>query len=221
MVILSVGRPVYSSDLYSLGMTAIYLLTGKQPQDFEINPHTSDILWQTDGNHASPQLVDILNKAISFNPRERYQTAGEFLAALRGKTQSAVTQVVLPPPTVMTASQVVAPAQIKMPEPLIPQAKSNLPLIGGIVAITAFISTLLVLLLRPQESKVVIVTSPSSSPLSTASFGSQQSVSPTGTGLEPVEISPSAVAQIPSPQSSPSIASGAREAIAAPTSNST
>jgi serine/threonine protein kinase, bacterial len=216
----SVGRPVYSSDLYSLGMTAIYLLTGKQPQDFEINPHTSDILWQTDGNHASPQLVDILNKAISFNPRDRYQTAGEFLAALRGETQSAVTQVVLPPIT-MAATQVVAPAQTKMPEPLIPQAKSNLPLIGGIVAITAFISTLLVLLLRPQESKVVIVTSPSSSPLSTASFGSQQSVSPTGTGLEPVKISPSAVVQIPSPQSSPSIASGAREAIAAPTSNST
>lgn len=25
------GRPVYSSDLYSLGLTAIYLLTGKEP----------------------------------------------------------------------------------------------------------------------------------------------------------------------------------------------
>lgn len=28
----SAGRPVYSSDLYSLGLTAIYLLTGKIPQ---------------------------------------------------------------------------------------------------------------------------------------------------------------------------------------------
>jgi serine/threonine protein kinase, bacterial len=220
----SVGRPVYSSDLYSLGMTAIYLLTGKQPQDFEINPHTSDILWQTDGNHASPQLVDILNKAISFNPRDRYQTAGEFLAALQGENQSVVTQVVLPPPITMAVTQVVAPAQTKMPESLIatPQAKSNLPLIGGIVAATALISTLLAaLLLRSQESKVVIVTSPSSSSLSTATpIGSQQSVSSTGTGVEPAKISPSAVAQIPSPQSSPSIASSASEATASPVSNS-
>ncbi len=198
----SVGRPVCSSDLYSLGMTAIYLLTGKQPQDFEINPHTSDILWQTDGNHASPQLVDILNKAISFNPRDRYQTAGEFLAALQSEAKSAVTQVVLPPPTVMTTTQGI-PAQTKMREPLIaiPQAKSNLPLIGGIIAITALISTLLAaLLLRPQESKVVIVTSPSSSPLSTASLGSQQSVSPTGTSVEPAKITPSVIVQTPSPQ---------------------
>jgi serine/threonine protein kinase, bacterial len=205
----SVGRPVYSSDLYSLGMTAIYLLTGKQPQDFEVNPHTSDILWQADANHASPQLVDILNKAISFDHRDRYQTAGEFLAVLRGETQSVVTQLVLPPPITMAATQVVTPAQTKMPEPLVavPQAKSNLLLIGGIVAITALISTLLAaLLLRPQESKVVIVTSPSPSPLSTASLGSQQSVSPTSTSVESVKSAPSAVIQIPSAQSSTSTA---------------
>jgi serine/threonine protein kinase, bacterial len=205
----SIGRPVYSSDLYSLGMTAIYLLTGKQPQDFEINPHTSDILWQTDVNHASPQLMDILNKAISFNPRDRYQMAREFLAALQGETQSAVTQVVLPPPITMAATQVVAPAQTKMSESLIatPQAKSNLPLIGGVVAVTALISALLAtLLLRSPESKVVIVTSPSSSPLSTAtSLGSQQSVSSTGASMEPAKIRPSAVDQIPSPKSSTSI----------------
>ena len=31
------GRPVYSSDLFATGLTAIYLLTGKQPQDIETN----------------------------------------------------------------------------------------------------------------------------------------------------------------------------------------
>lgn len=34
------GRPVYSSDLYSLGLTAVFLLTGKTPQYLEIDPHT-------------------------------------------------------------------------------------------------------------------------------------------------------------------------------------
>ena len=33
----SAGRPVYSSDLYSLGLTAIYLLTGKVPGQLDTN----------------------------------------------------------------------------------------------------------------------------------------------------------------------------------------
>jgi serine/threonine protein kinase, bacterial len=37
------GRPVFSSDLYSLGLTAIYLLTGKFPQELGTNPSTGEI----------------------------------------------------------------------------------------------------------------------------------------------------------------------------------
>ncbi len=38
-----VGRPVFSSDLYALGLTAIYCLTGQFPQDLDSDPHTGQI----------------------------------------------------------------------------------------------------------------------------------------------------------------------------------
>jgi serine/threonine protein kinase, bacterial len=34
------GRPMYASDIHSLGLTAIYLLTGKMPAEMETDPAT-------------------------------------------------------------------------------------------------------------------------------------------------------------------------------------
>jgi serine/threonine protein kinase, bacterial len=206
----SVGRPVFSSDLYSLGMTAIYLLTGKRPHDFENNPHTSELIWQADAPATSPELVDILNKSIAFNPRDRYQTAGEFLAVLQGKTQSAATQV-LATPTIAGTEIAALSTLDKTPKPsaAIPR---NLLLIGGIVAATAFGTLLATMLLRPQEPKVAIVSAPSASPSSLAT----PSVSPMS-DVEPVTVSPSA---LPTPQSSVPIASRTSEATPKPTNNS-
>jgi serine/threonine protein kinase, bacterial len=209
----SVGRPVFSSDLYSLGMTAIYLLTGKRPQDFKNNPHTSELIWQADAPATSPEMVDILNKVIAFNPRDRYQTAGEFLAVLRGRTQSAATQI-LATPTV-SATEVVAlssPNQIPKPSAAIPK---NLLLIGGIVAATAVSTLLATTLLRPQESKVAVVTTTSASPSSSVT----PSISPTS-DLEQVKITPSSSVQVPTPQPSPPIAFRTSETIATPSNNS-
>lgn len=103
------GRPVYSSDLYSLGVTAVYLLTGKQPNNMETNPVTGEILWHSDVGGLkhnetaglSPSFVTVLDKVLQFNPRDRYASAGEMLEALREvasyEEQSAIkTTVVLP-----------------------------------------------------------------------------------------------------------------------------
>jgi serine/threonine protein kinase, bacterial len=77
------GRPLYSSDLYSLGLTAIFLLTGKSPQELEINPQTGEIIWQKYAQKIDPHLVEILTRAISFHPRDRFAQAGEMLTALK------------------------------------------------------------------------------------------------------------------------------------------
>jgi serine/threonine protein kinase, bacterial len=202
----SVGRPVFSSDLYSLGMTAIYLLTGKRPYDFENNPHTSELIWQADAPVTSPELVDILNKSISLNPRDRYQTAKEFLAVLQGQTQSAATQVLMTP--TMAGTEVAAlstPNKISKPSAAVPK---NLLLIGGIVAATAFSTLVVTMLLRPQEPNVVIVPAHSASPSSVSSTS----------GVEQVKVLPSVV---PAPQSSVPIASSTIEATPKPTNNST
>ena len=77
------GRPLYSSDLYSLGLTAIYLLTGKKPQELPNNPYTGEIIWQDYATNITPNFAEVLDKAIQFNPRDRFATAKEMLQALQ------------------------------------------------------------------------------------------------------------------------------------------
>ena len=79
----SVGRPVYASDIYSLGLTAIYLLTGRIPQEIETDPGTGEILWRRYALSVTPTFAAILDKAIQSHPRDRYSTAREMLEALQ------------------------------------------------------------------------------------------------------------------------------------------
>ena len=92
------GRPVYSSDLYSLGLTAIYLLTGKTPQELEIDPQTGEILWRQQAPHIHSNLASVIDRSIRFHPRDRFQNAQEMLQALRPQKSSgrASTQVITP-----------------------------------------------------------------------------------------------------------------------------
>ncbi|OLP16300.1 hypothetical protein BST81_22145 [Leptolyngbya sp. 'hensonii'] len=85
------GKPVYASDLYSLGLTAIYLLTGKTPQQLPIDPKTGEQRWHELVPALSPHLATILDTAIQSHPRDRYATARDMLQSL---TEGAVT---LPP----------------------------------------------------------------------------------------------------------------------------
>ncbi|MBD1904405.1 serine/threonine-protein kinase [Funiculus sociatus GB2-A5] len=74
-------RPVYASDLYALGVTCIYLLTGKSPKDLDYNPTTGEMLWQKHV-HISPHFTDVLKKMLEVSVRHRYQSAEEVLRAL-------------------------------------------------------------------------------------------------------------------------------------------
>lgn len=76
------GRPEYSSDLYSLGLTAIYLLTGKWPRELETDSQTREIVWRNHDVKVSVRFAAILDKAIRFHPLSRFVTAQEMLAAL-------------------------------------------------------------------------------------------------------------------------------------------
>ncbi len=83
------GRAVFATDIYSLGLTAIYLLTGKHPQELETNPQTGEIVWE---NYVSDQLSTslktVLNQAISQNVGSRYSTASKMLYALQSNTST-------------------------------------------------------------------------------------------------------------------------------------
>ncbi|BAY44745.1 serine/threonine protein kinase [Scytonema sp. HK-05] len=79
----AMGRPVYVSDLYSLGITVIYLLTGKHPQELETDPHTGEIIWRSHALNVSPTMIFIIDKAIAYHPRDRFASAREMLQALQ------------------------------------------------------------------------------------------------------------------------------------------
>ncbi|OLT61015.1 serine/threonine-protein kinase [Moorena bouillonii] len=84
----SAGHPTYSSDLYSLGLTAILLLTGKIPQLFHTDERTGEILWRQDAPHLYSNLGIVLDKAIRFHPRDRFISARQMLDALQSDPAS-------------------------------------------------------------------------------------------------------------------------------------
>ncbi|WP_211293186.1 serine/threonine-protein kinase [Brunnivagina elsteri] len=93
----SVGRPMFASDIYSLGMTAIYLLTGKLPQEIPNDPATGAILWRQYAPNVTPSLAMLLEKTIQFAPQQRFSNAREMLAALQAGSATSIPTVVTNP----------------------------------------------------------------------------------------------------------------------------
>ena len=78
----SEGLPSYSSDIYALGMMAIFALTGIHPAQIPKNEETGEIEWR---NHADvqPKLADIIDRMVRQESRSRYLSAAEAHRALK------------------------------------------------------------------------------------------------------------------------------------------
>ena len=79
------GNSVFASDLYSLGMTAIYLLTGKNPAEFPVDSRSKKLLWHQEYD-LKIHLVRAIERAICPNIDERFTSAEEMLQALHSPT---------------------------------------------------------------------------------------------------------------------------------------
>jgi serine/threonine-protein kinase len=87
------GNPVFASDIYSLGMTAICLLTGKSPSWKETDLDTGRVVWKAIrpgtwypyAAGVSNNLKSVLDKAIQPSAVDRFRTAREMQNALRLK----------------------------------------------------------------------------------------------------------------------------------------
>ncbi len=76
------GRPVFASDLYSLGMTAIYALTGRIPQEIDVNPATGELMWRQRVANLTPEFGNFLDCATHLNASRRFPSVKEMQAAL-------------------------------------------------------------------------------------------------------------------------------------------
>ncbi|MEH2419562.1 MAG: protein kinase [Nostoc sp.] len=207
----AVGRPVYATDIYSLGLTAIYLLTGKHPQELLTDLKTGEILWLQFAPNVSSQLAAVLNQAIKPHAGDRYSTASKMLHALQSATNilpelAANASTVIFSPTATSTTQA---------QPLYsPQKNSALAgsssggnwqksavivgslLVGGLIGAVAISS-----FTRQQQPEITIATSPTPSPESSPStpVSPEPPVSSQTSPVPVVPISPAQQPVIPDP----------------------
>lgn len=95
------GKPNFTSDLYALGKTIIYALTGDTADLINLDIETEQTSTTQNRNHPeiiiSSRLIAVLSKMTSEQSSDRYQSAAEILAEL-DKQQKVIT---LPPPFVI------------------------------------------------------------------------------------------------------------------------
>ncbi|MEL6816717.1 MAG: serine/threonine-protein kinase [Cyanobacteria bacterium J06598_3] len=74
-------RPVYASDLYAIGVTCVYLLTGRSPKDLPYDTQTGELNWQ-DYAIVSGHFSQVLSKMLNISVHNRYQMAEDILRDL-------------------------------------------------------------------------------------------------------------------------------------------
>jgi len=112
-------RPVYASDIYAVGITCIFLLTGKSPKDFDYHPSTGEMLWEQEVR-ISQHLTTVLRKMVEASVRHRYQSADEVLKALEmepyfDSIASGMATQIRPRPTSTPSAQPSQPSQPSQP----------------------------------------------------------------------------------------------------------
>jgi serine/threonine protein kinase len=135
------GRQVYpSTDLYSLAVTCLYLLTGIQPADL-YDTYNDRWNWRAH-TQISERLGKILDRMLQPVPSQRFQEAVEVLEALNRVPDTAVSP---PPPPRPPAPPAAPPPAPPTALPLLPPLSSPvLELLVG-SAFTGFESGLLAL----------------------------------------------------------------------------
>jgi serine/threonine protein kinase, bacterial len=113
------GRPVYSSDLYSLGLTAVFALTGKTPQQWDLDPSTGELLWRSELPSLRSNLAAVLDRVICDHPRDRFPTAAAMRTALRSNAAHS--------PTVSMTLPAPSPAITALPPQKTPQSPHVVP----------------------------------------------------------------------------------------------
>ena len=78
---ISMGRCSPSSDIYALGVTALVMLTGKEPTAL-LDQYSLEWQWRN-FVEVSPQLSKIINKMIAERPLQRYQSARDTIQQIQ------------------------------------------------------------------------------------------------------------------------------------------
>ncbi|PLZ93227.1 serine/threonine protein kinase [Fischerella muscicola CCMEE 5323] len=118
---MQTGQAYPSSDLYALAVTAIVLLTGREPQEL-FDENLLSWNWQR-WVTLSPHFAQILNRMLSFRPGDRFQSATEVAQALAsGGQQTPLVPASMPVAPNPGLSNVQTVPVGRRPEPASPSA---------------------------------------------------------------------------------------------------
>ncbi|HEY9860790.1 MAG TPA: protein kinase, partial [Candidatus Obscuribacterales bacterium] len=116
----AMGKAIFASDLYSLGVTCIYLLTQTHPSDL-FDTEEGIWLWQPHLKHPiSGNLGQILDRLLQSATKKRYQSA---IAALQDLQAPALSLAPAPTPAIATQQTDLVPP--KIPAQTIPSASTS------------------------------------------------------------------------------------------------
>lgn len=207
------GHPTYASDLYSLGLTAVFLLTGKMPQELALDDRTGEILWRQYAPTINPNLAMVIDRAIRFNVRDRFPTARDMLNALQSASAPSdmATVAVAPGHSPQTPNSPTSPIANPDPpqtvpvgrNPVIPRNNRNPFLIVALIVgglLLATIGIALSLKRSPQPSSTVSSNSRSTSEQPTTQPPADPTPPPSRSPSKPANSEPTP--EQPTPQSS-------------------
>ncbi|MEH2292610.1 serine/threonine-protein kinase [Nostoc sp.] len=195
---MQTGGAYPSSDLYGLAVSAIVLLTGKEPKElFDENQLTWN--WQR-WVRVNPRFALVLNRMLNHIPSDRYQSAANVSQALQSLVKPSVSTPDVSNLQTMAVGRrphLVSPAASpkKQPDPVIPARPTSSVLdnplaIGAIgsavVIIAGFGSWALVSSIRSQPKTPATETLPQNFPSPVISSGTTFTPTPTPTNDQPV-----------------------------------
>jgi serine/threonine protein kinase len=74
-------RPTYASDIFALGVTCLYMLTGKPPMEFAYDQVTGEVCWRKFVS-VSDYFGRVLDRMLKVSLRDRFQSATDIQLAL-------------------------------------------------------------------------------------------------------------------------------------------
>ncbi|ULP73182.1 bifunctional serine/threonine-protein kinase/formylglycine-generating enzyme family protein [Nodularia sphaerocarpa] len=131
----SMGKPFFISDLYSLGVTCLHLLTGISPFDL-YSPLEGEWVWRDylNGNVVSDELGKILEKLAHPIAKHRFQSVAEVKQQVERKSSQPPSPPRIqtpppppPPPRIQTPPPPPPPPRIQTPPPPPPSIQAQTP----------------------------------------------------------------------------------------------
>ncbi|MEB3272325.1 MAG: protein kinase [Prochlorothrix sp.] len=113
---IQTGQAYPSSDLYSLAVTAIALMTGEQPSEL-FDATTATWRWRTRVPGVPYGFADVIDRMLSYRPGDRYQSAEEALGALQAVHTQTNAPTAAPQPSPAPSSTAQANRPVTDPPP--------------------------------------------------------------------------------------------------------